>query len=65
MTWQAVIGRFSGLDPAWNVSRVMVKDIERNSISYFLIDMWLQVYPDDEEDVTCLKKVVHKASKLT
>ena len=53
----------SGLDPGWNVSRVMVKDMQNGDIYYFLLDSWLQVYPDDEDDETCLERTVSVASK--
>jgi len=40
----------------------MVRDLQTNEKFYFLVDTWLQVYPDDD-DVTCLQKTVEVASE--
>lgn len=52
----------TGVDPGWNVSRVMIQD-GKGTKWYFLVDTWLQVYPDDDDEETCLSTVVFKASK--
>jgi len=39
----------------------MVKDLQTDAKYYFLIDSWLQVYPDEENE-TCLQKTVRAAS---
>ncbi|CAK8694950.1 polycystin-1-like [Clavelina lepadiformis] len=51
----------TGLDPGWNISRIMVKDLHNGAKYYFLLDTWLQVYPDDDDE-TCLQKTVRAAS---
>lgn len=53
--------QYSGLDPGWYVDRVMVKDIQTGEKYYFLVNSWLQVYPDDDDE-TCLEKTVRVAS---
>ena len=41
----------------------MVRDIQTGLKYYFLVNSWLQVYPDDEDE-TCLEKTIEVASKM-
>ncbi|XP_078490549.1 LOW QUALITY PROTEIN: polycystin-1 [Ciona intestinalis] len=52
----------TGIDPGWNLSRVMVKDLQNGEKYYFLVDSWLQVYPNDE-DATCLARTIRVATE--
>nr|XP_039248314.1 polycystin-1-like [Styela clava] len=52
----------TGLDPGWCVDRVMVRDLQTEYKYYFLVNSWLQVYPDDEDE-TCLEKTIRVATE--
>ena len=37
----------TGLDPAWFVSRIIVRDLQSKKRYYFLVDDWLHISPYD------------------
>ena len=37
----------TGLDPAWFLSRVIIRDLQTKERYYFLVDDWLQISPYD------------------
>ena len=36
-----------GKDPSWFLSRLMVKDLTKDRVYYFMLDRWLAVEKDD------------------
>ena len=65
----------TGLDPAWFLSRIIIKDLQSKKRYYFLVDNWLQISPYDlkssvekeiyaaADDELCLFSEVFKAQK--
>ena len=65
----------TGLDPAWFLSRVILKDLQSKKRYYFLVDDWLHISPYDvnssvekeiyaaKDDELCLFSEVFKAQK--
>ena len=51
----------TGLDPAWFVSRIIVRDLQTKKRFYFLVDDWLHISPYDLR--SSVEKEVHAASE--
>jgi hypothetical protein len=51
----------TGLDPAWFLSRVIIRDLQTKDRYYFLVDDWLQISAFDYQ--SSVEKEVYSASE--